>query len=256
MADLKTIKLDKSNGAARITLDRPKHNVLNIDMMNELNDVLEELLQDDDLKCLAILGDGASWCAGVEVGDHQPELVDDMVSTFNRIFELLNQFDVPTIAAVHGACLGGGMELAIGCDIIIASQNAVFGQPEIKLGFFPPYAAIRLPVLVGPSKAIEICTTGMRYSAAEAQTMGLVSHVADDDAFSDKVNAIIKEITYCSPLIIRLNKRAVRENLGLSFTDAVKGASDLFLNTLMKTEDTLEGLASFAERRKAVWKNK
>jgi cyclohexa-1,5-dienecarbonyl-CoA hydratase len=256
MADLKTIKLEKSNGAARITLDRPKHNVLNIDMMNELNGLLEELLKDDELKCIVFLGEGPSWCAGVEVGDHKPELVDEMVSTFNRIFELINQFDIPTIAAVQGACLGGGMELAIGCDIIIAAQKAVFGQPEIKLGFFPPYAAIRLPLLVGPAKAIEICTTGMRYTAAEAQAMGFVSHVADDDGFSEKVDAVIKEITYCSPLIIRLNKRSVRQNLGLSFADAVKGASDLFLNTLMKTEDTLEGIASYEERRKAVWKNK
>lgn len=256
MAELKTIKLDKSDGAARITLDRPKHNVLNIDMMNELNGVLEELLKDDALKCLVILGEGRSFCAGVEVGDHKPELVDDMVSTFNRIFELIDQFEIPTIAAVQGACLGGGMELAIGCDIIIASQNAKLGQPEIKLGFFPPYAAIRLPLLVGPAKAIEICTTGMSYSAADAKAMGLVSHVADDDAFIDKVNAIVKEITYCSPLIIRLNKRAIRKTMGLSFTDAVKVSSDLFLNTLMKTEDTLEGLASFDEKRKAVWKNK
>jgi len=255
MAELKTIKLDKSDGAARITLDRPKHNVLNIDMMNELNGVLEDLLKDDDLKCLVILGEGPSWCAGVEVGDHKPDMVDDMVSTFNRIFELMNQFEIPTIAAVHGTCLGGGMELAIGCDIIIASEKAAFGQPEIKLGFFPPYAAIRLAELVGPGKAIEVCTTGMRYSAADAQNMGFVSHVAAADAFSDKVNAIVKEITYCSPLIIRLNKRAVRQNLGLSFADAVKGTSDLFLNTLMKTQDTLEGIASFEEKRKPEWKN-
>ena len=256
MADLKTIRLDKADGAARITLDRPKHNVLNIDMMNELNGVLEDLLKDDDLKCLVIFGEGPSWCAGVEVGDHKPEMVDDMVATFNRIFELLDQFDVPTIAAVHGTCLGGGMELAMGCDIIVASQKAVFGQPEIKLGFFPPYAAIRLPELVGVAKAIEICTTGMRYSAAECQAMGLVSHLADADGFSGKVDAIVKEITYCSPLIIRLNKRAVRQSIGLRFADAVKASSDLFLNTLMKTQDTLEGLASFDEKRKAVWKNK
>ena len=256
MAELKTIKLDIADGAARITLDRPKHNVLNIPMMNELNGVLEDLLKDDDLKCVVISGEGPSFCAGVEVADHKPEMVDDMVSTFNRVFELINQFEIPVIAAVHGACLGGGMELAIGCDIIIASQNASFGQPEIKLGFFPPIAAVRLPVLVGPAKAIEICTTGMRYSATEAQAMGFVSHVADDDAFTDKVNAIVKEITYCSPIIIRLNKRAVRQHLGLSYAEANKGASDMFLNDMMKTEDTLEGIASFDERRKPVWKNK
>jgi cyclohexa-1,5-dienecarbonyl-CoA hydratase len=256
MAELKNIRLENSDGIARITLNRPKHNVLNIEMMKEINSELEALLKDDALKCIVILGEGPSWCAGVEVSDHKPEMVDEMVSTFNRIFELIEQFNVPTIAAVQGACLGGGMELAIACDIIIASEKAAFGQPEIKLGFFPPYAATRLPVLVGPAKAIEICTTGMRYTAAEAQSMGMVSHVVSEGELIQKVEAIVKEIAYCSPLIIRLNKRAVREHLGLNFADAIKGVSDLFLNTLMKTEDTLEGIRSFEEKRKAAWKNR
>jgi cyclohexa-1,5-dienecarbonyl-CoA hydratase len=256
MVEPKSIKLEKANGVARITFNRPKHNVLDIGMMKELNGELETLLDDDDLKCLVILGDGPSWCAGVEVSDHKPEMVDEMVSTFNRVLELINKFDIPTIAAVHGACLGGGMEVAIACDIIIAAKSAAFGQPEIKLGFFPPFAATRLPVLVGPAKAIEICCSGRRYSASEALTMGFVSHVADEDGFAEKVEGMIKEIAYCSPLIIRLNKRAVREHLGMSFAKAMSGVSDLFLNTLMKTEDTLEGIRSFEEKRKAVWKNK
>jgi cyclohexa-1,5-dienecarbonyl-CoA hydratase len=256
MTALKHLKLVIEKGVARVSFARPKHNVFNIDMMRELNGELETLLKDNDLKCLVFQGDGPSFCAGVEVGDHKPELVDDMISTFNRLTDLISKFDIPVIAAVHGACLGGGMEVAIACDIVMASKSAVFGQPEIKLGFIPPYAATRLPVLVGPAKAIEVCTSGRRYSAQEGQIMGFVSHVAEDAEFADKIEAMIKEITYCSPLIIRLNKRAVRENFGLTPADAVKGASDLFLNTLMKTEDTLEGIASFEEKRKPVWKNK
>ena len=145
MADLKYLKVDETGGVARITLARPKHNVLDIAMMNELNGELERLLADRDLKCVVLLGDGPSWCAGVEVADHKPGQVDEMIAVFNRIFELTERIEVPLIAAVHGACLGGGMELAIACDIVIASDKAVFGQPEIKLGFFPPYAAVRLP---------------------------------------------------------------------------------------------------------------
>ena len=256
MTELKNIKPTLEKGVARISFARPKHNVLNIEMMRELNGELETLLKDSELKCLVLQGEGPSFCAGVEVGDHKPELVDDMISTFNQLIGLISKFDVPVIAAVHGVCLGGGMEVAIACDIIVASKSAVFGQPEIKLGFIPPYAAIRLPVLVGPAKAIEICTSGRRYSAVEAQTLGFVSHVAEDAEFAEKVDAMIKEIGYCSPLIIRLNKRAVRENLGLLPADAVKKSSDLFLNVMMKTEDTLEGIASFEEKRKPVWKNK
>ncbi len=256
MSELKNIKIEKAEGVARITLARPKHNVLNIEMMNELNSELENLIADNDLKCLVILGEGPSWCAGVEVSDHKPEMVDEMIVTFNRIFELIDKLEVPTIAAVHGTCLGGGMEVAIACDIVIAGQKAVFGQPEIKLGFFPPYAAIRLPQLVGPGRAIEICTTGKRYKADEALSMGLVSRAVEDDNLAGEVDKIVGEIKENSPLIIRLNKQAVKQHLGMDFQKAIQSVSYLFLNKLMETEDTLEGIKSFEEKRRPEWKNK
>lgn len=250
------IRLEKADGVARITLARPKHNVLDIAMMNEVSDVLEGLAADNDLKCVAFDAEGPSWCAGVEVADHKPALVADMIDTFNRMLGQIEAMAVPTIAAVHGTCLGGGMEAAIACDTIIASDKAKFGQPEIKLGFFPPYAAIRLPPLIGSAKAIEICTTGRIYGAAEAQSMGFVAHVVAETDFSEAVSRFIKEIQSCSPLIIRLNKEAVRRHLGLSPEQSVERVSDYFLNTLMKTEDVLEGIASFEEKRRPVWKNK
>ena len=256
MTAYQTIKLEIADGVGRLYLARPKHNVFNIDMMNEFNAALEELVKDDALKCVVILGDGPSWCAGVDVGDHKPDMADQMIATFNRSFELINALQVPTIAAVHGACLGGGMEYAIACDIVIAARKASFGQPEVKLGFFPPYAAVRLPVLIGPAKAIEVCTTGKIDSADEALAMGFVSQVVDDDAFNDAVEKVIKSLKTSSPLILRLNKQAVVENLGSDFPTAIRNANDLFLNRLMKTEDTLEGIASFYEKRKPVWKNK
>jgi len=256
MSHLKFINHEIVDGVASLTFNRPKHNVLDIEMMNELNGHLETLANDGSLKCVVLAGDGPSWCAGVEVADHRPEMVDEMIATFNRIFELVHRMPVPTIAAVHGACLGGGMEVAMACDIIVASPKAVFGQPEIKLGFFPPYAAIRLPQLVGPARAVEICTTGRRYKAEAAQRMGLVAHLSGEDNFQETVDGIVGEIKACSPLIIRLNKRAVNAHLGLDFKQALSGVSDLFLNTLMKTEDTLEGIKSFEEKRRPVWKNR
>ena len=256
MTDMKHIKLEKAGGVARMILARPKHNVLNCEMMNEMNGVLEDLAADEDLKCLAILGEGSSWCAGVDVGEHKPEMADEMIATFNRIFEIMDKMEFPTIAAVHGAALGGGMELAIACDIIVAAKRATFGQPEIKLGFLPPYAAIRLPHLIGPAKSIEVCTTGKIYSAEAVQAMGMVGTVCEDDHFSESVENTIKEIAACSPLIIRLNKRAVKAHLNKDFQSALSGVSDLFLKTLMKTEDTLEGIASFYEKRRPEWKNR
>ena len=256
MSESKNLKIEIADGVARITFARPKHNVFNIEMMNEFNAMLKELANDNDLKCVVLLGEGKSWCAGVEVGDHKPDMVHDMIATFNRSFELINALEVPTVAAVHGVCLGGGMEYAISCDIVLAGKSAKFGQPEVKLGFLPPYAAIRLPQLVGPAKAIEVCTTGRIYSADEACSIGFVTQVVDDDKFTEALDKLIGELKTNSPLILRLNKRAVRQNLGLDFKTSMQQVSDLFLNTLMKTEDTLEGIKSFEEKRRAVWKNK
>ena len=256
MTEIKYLKFEKAEGVARITLNRPKFNMMNIDMMSELNGLLEELLKDNELKCLAIYAEGKHFCTGVEVADHKPENVDAMIAVFNRIFELTEQLEVPILAVVQGYCLGGGMELAIACDSIIAAEGAQFGQPEIKVGFFPPYAAMRLPQLIGPAKAIEICTTGKFYGAADARGLGFVAHVVPDDQLAEAADKLITEITANSPLIIRLNKRAVKQHLGLAFKPALEGVSELFLNTLMKTEDTLEGIASYEEKRKPEWKNK
>ncbi|WP_022666983.1 enoyl-CoA hydratase/isomerase family protein [Desulfospira joergensenii] len=256
MAEFEFLQVQKEAQAIHIILDRPKHNVLNIPMMKELNTALEAVAADDSLKCLVITGRGKSFCAGVEVGDHKPDKVEEMVAVFNRIFELINMIDIPVIAAVNGACLGGGMEVAIACDMVIASKKAVFGQPEVRLGFFPPYAALRLPELVGPAKAIEIVTTGRSYTAKESRKMGFVSQVASKDDFQEVVEKNIKEICCSSPLILRLNKRAVKRHMGTSFFQGVDLVSNYFLNTLMKTEDTLEGIASFEEKRRPVWKNR
>jgi cyclohexa-1,5-dienecarbonyl-CoA hydratase len=256
MSELKHLKYEMTDAVARITLDRPKFNMMNIEMMDELNGLFEALLREDDLKCIVLYAEGKHFCTGVEVADHKPDKVGDMIATFNRIFELSEQIEVPIIASVQGYCLGGGMELAIACDVIVAAQSAQFGQPEIKVGFFPPYAAMRLPQLVGPARAIEICTTGKFYSAADAQQMGMVGYVSEDGRLGETTAEIVKEIQTNSPLIIRLNKRAVRQHLGLAFKPALAGVSNLFLNTLMKTEDTLEGIASYEEKRKPVWKNR
>jgi len=250
------IKVDTADGVKRITFNRPKHNVFDIEMMKEINAELSGSMHDADLKCIVFLGEGPSWCAGVEVGDHKPEMVDDMIAEFNGIFERTEKLDIPLVAGVHGNCLGGGMEMAIACDIIVASEKAAFGQPEIKLGFFPPYAAIRLPELIGPARAIEVCTTGRIYPAADAKAMGFVGHVLAGDEYEKGLEKIVGDIAKCSPLILRLNKRAVKQHLGMGFEAAIRGVGDMFLNELMKTEDTLEGIASFEEKRKPVWKNK
>ena len=123
------------------------------------------------------------------------------------------------------------MEVAIACDMVVAARSAVFGQPEIKLGFLPPYAAVRLPRLVGPSRAIEICTTGRRYSAEAMQQMGIVCDVFDDDALEKGVAKLTKEIQHASPLIIRLNKKAVNQHVGMTTSMTLWKASMICSST-------------------------
>ena len=137
MSDQKFIKTDIAGGVARVTLARSKHNVLNIEMMRELIAALEKIQADREIKCVVISGEGPSWCAGVEVADHKPGLVDDMIATFNRMLELIEGQEVPTIAAVHGACLGGGMEAAIACDIIVAGQERGLRPAGNQTGVLP-----------------------------------------------------------------------------------------------------------------------
>ncbi len=256
MTPSQTVKLAIEDQVARITLDRPKHNVFTIGMIEELNALLARLAEDNSIKCVVLFGEGPSWCAGVDVGDHKAEMVDRMIAVFKRSFELIEAIEAPIIAAVHGACLGGGMEYAIACDLIIASEKATFGQPEVRLGFLPPYAAVRLPQLVGPAKAIEICAGGRIYSAADAQTLGFVSQVTREDDFTSTVAKRIQDFKNASPLILRLNKRAVKQHTRMTFDEALSAVNDLFLNTLMKTQDTAEGMASFFEKRRPRWKNR
>jgi len=254
--ELEYHQLTKEKGIARITLNRPKHNVFNMAMMVELTSLLAELNGDAELKCVVIGAQGPSWCAGVEVGDHKPELAPEMIRIFDALLRQIDALAVPSVAAVGGACLGGGMEVAIACDIVVAAKSAVFGQPEIKLGFLPPYAAVRLPRLVGPSKAIEVCTTGRRYSAEAMQQMGAISDIYEDDAFEDGLGKLLKEMQHASPLILRLNKKAVKQHVSMPMHDAMVSVNDMFLNQLMKTEDTLEGIKSFEEKRRPEWKNR
>jgi cyclohexa-1,5-dienecarbonyl-CoA hydratase len=143
MADYNFIKIDTADGVKRITFNRPKHNVFDIAMMKELNAELSASMRDADLKCIVFLGEGKSWCAGVEVGDHKPEMVDDMIREFNGIFERTEKLDIPLVAGVHGNCLGGGMEVAIACDIIVASPNSS-DRPRLSRSA-PPAASTRPP---------------------------------------------------------------------------------------------------------------
>ena len=179
-APRQTVHLHLVNRAAWITLDRPPLNVLDTTTMRAVDRAVSSALQGSSpCEFLIFQGAGArAFSAGAEVADHTPDRVGEMLEAFHAIFRRLLQCELVTIAAVHGHCLGGGMELAMSCDFVVAAESAQFGQPEIKLGCFPPVALVMLPHLCGPRAALDLLLTGRMISAAEAQQLGLVSRLA------------------------------------------------------------------------------
>lgn len=242
----------------RITLARPPLNILNISMMREINSCLNECMATRNM--VAILFDAVPesrvFCAGVAVEEHVEETIYQMLECFHNIFRTLEQIAKPTIAAVNGAALGGGCELIAACDIVIASESARFGQPEIKLGVFPPVAAVLLPRIIGEKRARELILTGELIDAQEAARLGLVSTVAPEGALGQKTEEVLVRLRELSAPALETARRAIDLGRGRSFEEALTKVEDLYLNELMKTEDAREGVNAFMEKRKPIWRNR
>src|SRR5689334_22831969 len=200
---LETVQLRIEHRAAWITLDRPPLNVLDIAMMKSLDAAVKRALLKSDFLIFQGAGPKA-FCAGADVADHTPERVEKMLCAFHAVFRRLAAADCVTIAAVHGYCLGGGMELASFCDFVLATESAEFGQPEIKLGCFPPVAMIALPRLIGMRAAVRLILTGEQISTAEACRLGLVTRVAPDAELHAALNSLLEELRKLSPSVLRL----------------------------------------------------
>lgn len=239
---------------AWLTLDRPPVNVLDITLMRELDGILADVIPQNDV--LVFQGAGKCFSAGAEVRDHTPDRVADMLGAFHNIFRRLWRADCLTIAAVHGHCLGGGCELATFCDFVMATESAKFGQPEIKLGCFPPVALVMFPALVGPRAALDLLLTGRTISAGEGQQLGLVSRVVADDQLAAGVETLLAELRALSPAVLRMTRRALWRRTGLEFEGALEEAENLYLSQLMKTEDAREGIQAFLEKRAPVWQGR
>ena len=252
------ITFEKRGGVARLTLNKPPLNVLNIAMMREINAVLEGLNNDPSVKVLVFQAAEGSkaFSAGVDVSEHTADKVEEMIEVFHRIFRLLDRLEVPTLAIVDGASLGGGCEFVLFCDMVIASERASFGQPEIQVGVFPPIAAVALPGIVGPKKAMEMVLIGDRIRAAEALQLGLVNKVVPPEELRAAADEFVGKLTRLSGAVLRLTKRAVRIGSVGPFADGLAAVEELYLGLLMATEDAHEGLAAFMEKRAPVWKDK
>jgi cyclohexa-1,5-dienecarbonyl-CoA hydratase len=254
--EFENILFGREGGVAKITLDHPPVNIMDIPTMREINAALETLQGDKETKVLVFAAQGKAFCAGVDVKDHTADKVEEMVEVFHRIFRQMWSLEMPTIAAVNGAALGGGCELVTFCDMIIASEKATFGQPEIQVGVYPPVAVVTFPRLMPHMKALELLLTGSVIDAREAERLGMVNKVVPVEGFEEEVSRFLGKLTALSAVVLRLTKRATLQGLTLGFEEALALSEQLYLERLMKTEDAAEGLQAFMEKRKPVWRGK
>ena len=243
---------------ARITFARPPLNVFNIAMMREMGEALNECLTHRDLAAVVFdaAPDTRAFSAGVAVEEHLPETIFQMLDSFHSVFRLLAQISRPVIAVVDGPALGGGCELVAACDIVIASERARFGQPEIKLGVFPPVAAILLPRIIGEKRARELIMLGDMIDAAEALRLGLVNYVVPEAELEPKLLSVLAKVRELSAAALAMTRAALDLGGQNSFQSALTEVENLYLHELMKTEDAQEGVRSFIEKRKPEWRHK
>jgi cyclohexa-1,5-dienecarbonyl-CoA hydratase len=249
------IQTELKEGVAYLTLNRPPVNVLNIEMMEEVNTYLEGLKKEKSLKLLVIQAMGKAFSAGVDVGEHLGELVYKMIEVFHKMFRLMDALKVPSIAIVNGSALGGGCELALYCDMVIATEKSKFGQPEIQVGVFPPIAALIFPRMMGRKKAMELILAGDTLSAQEALALGLVNKVVPEASLADEANGYIEKFKKLSGIVLKLAKEATLAGLNDDVDKGLKTIEKIYLDRLMKTDDALEGLKAFLEKRKPTWKD-
>ena len=239
---------------ARVALNAPKANILDAEMLRGLTGAIQELSKQDELKLIVLQGAGSHFSFGASVEEHQPEPCKQMIPEFGRLFHAMLDAHVPTVAAVRGQCLGGGMELAGFCTWILADSSAKFGQPEIQLGVFPPVAALIFPWRIGQANSDDLCLTGRTLDAQEAHRIGFVQEVADDvDAAAESLFA--KHLQQKSAASLRLTQRASRWAFDRAFREGWIALEHMYLDDLMATADAKEGISAFLERRPPHWVN-
>jgi len=249
---MQKIAIHYDDRSYRITLADPPLNILDVQMLGDLRDALSQIRADRQL--LIIDAQGKAFSAGASVQDHIGDRVVTMLERFHECFRVLNRLDLVTVALVRGAALGGGCELALACDFILASDAAKFGQPEINLGVFPPVAAYQLSRQLPPRRGLELLLTGDPIDATTAERLGIINAVFPVAEFDARASEWLARLTKQSASSLRFAKRAYRLAQTTDFDERLAAVERLYLDELMKTHDANEGLQAFIEKRKPVWK--
>lgn len=257
MSGFKFLHYERTGDLIRIAINRPPFNVLDIATMAEMNLALDRALEEQGAKALMLTGVGEkAFSAGVDVADHTKDKVSAMIETFHGNIKRVLAMPIPTVAAINGAALGGGCEFAIACDMVVAAEGAKLGQPEIKLGVFPPIAAILMPRIAPTPRAMELVLGGGIIDAREAHAIGLVNKVYPRETFVADTAKFLEQFLSLSRAALVYAKHAMREAAGRPFHEALHHVEQIYLKDMMATEDATEGLNAFMEKRKPVWKNR
>lgn len=241
--------------AYRITLTDPPLHILDIVMLEELRDALGRVGNDRHLLILDATGEKA-FSAGASVQDHLGDRVATMLANFHDCFRMLARLDLVTVALVRGVALGGGCELALACDFVLASDRAKFGQPEIQLGVFPPVAAYQLSRQLPPRKGLELLLSGEPVDAPTAERLGLVNAVFPAAELETRANEWLQHLTRHSASTLRMTKKAFRIAQADDFDERLARVERLYLEELMQTSDANEGLNAFLEKRRPAWQHR
>ncbi len=255
----KTITYQIDGAVATITLNEPPLNIITIAMMQEIGDAIDTSIA-RAIRVIVFAGAGEkAFSAGVEISEHTPDLIEEMLTSFHDIFRKLTiaqqEGGLVTIAQVNGHCLGGGCELACFCDFVIATENSKFGTPEIMLGCYPPVAAALFPAMIGRRPAERLMFTGEIIDAQKALALGLITDLVSKTELSESTKTTIASITDKSAAVLRLLRQS-EPDWRTEFLRQLDIAEEVYLRELTQLADMEEGILAFQEKRKPVWKNR
>ena len=248
------IKVEAS--VARVKLVNSPLNVIDQQMARELNDALIDIEARTDVSVILFEGDARAFSAGVDIKAHLPEQIHEMLASFHAVIRAIVASRKVTIAAVRGACLGGGAELAAVCDMVYTARDATWGFPEIKLACYPPVASVALPALIGQKRAAELILTGRQFSGDEAVAIGLANRSAQAAELDVLVQETLDELRQLSPAALAHAKKAMYAWDAIHFDKGLARAEKIYLEELISTADAREGIIAFLDKRPPKWTGK
>src|SRR5213080_3552814 len=218
----KFIQFDTSTFVARLVLHHPPYNVLTVPMMSEIAEAIEGLSTRNDVKAILITSSQKMFSAGISLEDSKADRVFQTLDAFNRVFNAIREISKPLIVVVNGPAIGAGSELVAFGDMVIATSNAKFAQPEVKLGVFPPFAAVMLPQLIGPKKTYELILTGEALGAEDALRLGFVNKVVPETDLAKTVDEVLAKISEFSAPVLEVTKKVIGSSMGVPIEEAMK----------------------------------